>query len=266
MSRLALLGVVAALLLASCGGGGTERVVVAAGTTVVDSGLLDRLVAAYETAHPDVELSVVPAGSTEVLALGARGAADLLLSHLPAAEEEFLAAHPDAVAADVFTSGFLLVGPPGQDVVPPGTPVVDAFARIAAAGAPFVTRNDGSGTNVRERTLWRLAGIDPSGETWYVDTGQGMGFTLQVADQRGAFTLSEAGAFTAAAATLSLAEIAVTDPGGVLVNPYRGIVVDPAAHPGARRFLTWLTSPAGREAIRAADEELFGRPVYRPAP
>jgi len=254
---------VCALVLAACGQPGSARIVVAAGTTIVDSGLVEGVVAAYRDVHPDApRFSVVAAGSTEVLALGERGAADVLISHLPDAEERFLAAHPDAIARPVFASRFLLVGPPGQTIVSPGMDVSEAFAAIARRGATFVTRADESGTNAKERAIWAAAGIEPSG-SWYVETGLGMGHTLQVADQRNAFTLAEEGAFRAAR-HLGLVEIPVADPAGVLVNPYRAIAVDPQTRPVAADFVHWLATDEGRAAVLAVDDRLFGAPVYRP--
>ncbi len=262
-----MLGVAAVVLASACAsaGGAADRIVVAAGTTVVDSGLVDELVAVYRRSHPSApRFSVVAAGSTEVLALGERGAADLLLSHLPAAEDRFLGDHPQAEARAVFASRFVLVGPDGQDVVAPGMDPIDAFAAIAGRGARFVSRADRSGTNEREREIWRRAGIEPAGRSWYLETGQGMGFTLQVADQRGAFTLSELGAFRRASQTLGLVAVDLRDPERLLANPYRAIVVDPGATPEASAFVEWLAGPDGRSAIVDANEKLFAEVVYVP--
>ncbi len=268
MRRLVAFAVAVTVFASACASSGAaDRIVVAAGTTVVDSGLVDELIAAYRRAYPSApRFSVVAAGSTEVLALGERGAADLLISHLPAAEERFVADHPQAEVRPIFASRFVLVGPPGQGVVPSGTTPIGAFTAIAAAGARFVSRADRSGTHERERDIWRRVGIDPTGRPWYLETGQGMGFTLQVADQRGAFTLSELGAFRRASGTLGLVVVELRDPERLLANPYRAIVVDPAATPAASAFVEWLAGPNGRSAIVDANQELFAEVVYAPDP
>ncbi len=256
MRRLAAVLVIAATTATGCSSSG--RVVVAAGTTLVDSRFIERVLAEYET---DDRISVVGVSSLEALALGDGGSADLLITHLSEAEEAFLVTHPDARQHGVFTSRFLLVGPPDQTVVQEGVSIVEAFRAIGAAEAPFVSRGDGSGTASKEREIWARAGVDPTSSPWYTETGQGMGFTLQVADQRGAFTIVEEGTFLTIE-LISLLPIALED-GRLLTNPYRITLVDnPAAR--AEALFTWVASPAGREAIVAANNELFGEVVYRP--
>lgn len=255
--------VIVVMLVSSCAASGPDRIVVAAGTTIVDAGLVDRLVDDYLDGGPDVDISVVGASTAEVLELGARGSADLLITHQADLEEAFLAEYPRAVADPVFTSTFLLVGPPAQQVVTVGNDVFDALGDIARAEATFVSRADGSGTFAKEQELWSLAAVEPAGSDWYVETGQGMGFTLQVADQRGGFTLTEEGAFLTSRATLSLESIPMDVPPGLLDNPYRSIVVDPQATPAATALSRWLVSPEGRAALERANAELYGTMVYR---
>jgi len=112
--------------------------------------------------------------------------------------------------------------------------------------------------------LWRLAGVDPSGLPWYLETGQGMGLTLQVADQRGAFALSELGAFLAAAPVLALKRVPLEDH-PVLVNRYQATVVKGTpVQSTAEAVAAWLASPAGSEAVIAANLDLFDEVIYRP--
>ncbi|GMQ85919.1 MAG: substrate-binding domain-containing protein [Acidimicrobiia bacterium] len=256
MRRLVAVVVIAA---AATGCSSGNRVVVAVGTTLVDSGFIERVFAAYET---DARVSVVGVSSLEALALGGGGSADLLITHLPEAEAVFLDTHPDARQRGLFTSRFLLVGPPHQTVVPEGAGIVEAFRAISAAGAPFVGRGDGSGTATKEKDIWRRAGIDPTSRPWYTETGQGMGFTLQVADQRGAFTIVERGTFLAIDSMSLLPTAGPRDT--LLINPYTiTLVGDPA--PPAEALFDWLSSSAGGEAIVAANNELFGELVYLPA-
>jgi tungstate transport system substrate-binding protein len=252
----------AALAAAACSTD-AERVVVAAGTTVVDSGFIEALVDEYPG---DGSFSIVAASSREGFALGDGGAADVLFTHLAEVEDEYVAAHPDVWQEPVFESQFLVVGPPGQDVIRHGTDVVDGFSAVAAVGAPFVSRGDGSGTAVREHMIWDLALVDPAGQSWYIETGQGMGFTLQVTDQRDAFTLVEGGSFFAESSVLSLEEVAVTaSPDQLLSNSYRMTLVDPPQTEAGRDLFSWLISDEGRAAIVRVNEQLYGRVVYAPS-
>jgi tungstate transport system substrate-binding protein len=247
-------GVATLLVLLAAGCSGTdERVIVAAGTTVVDSGFIERVLEEYPS---DVQVSVVGVSSREALALGAAGSAELLITHLPEAETAFLTAHPGASQVPVFSSEFVLVGPSGEM----SPDVVEAFRTIAAEEHPFVSRGDGSGTAAKEREIWESAGIDPTHQPWYVVTGQGMGFTLQVADQRRAFTLAEVGTLLGA---VPLTLIPVSDGDRRLENPYRVTLVE-GASPAARALFDWLTSEAGTDAIIDANVELFGELLYAP--
>ncbi len=260
MRRLAA----AALVLAAACGPGGERVLVAAGTTLVDSGLLDAVIVEYEAGNPGVELSVVGEATAQTLELGRRGGADLLITHAPGAEQAFVDEGRAARVVEVLRSRFVMVGPAERVTALAGLDPPGALAAIAARGWEFVTRADGSGTHERERELWNLAGIDPGGEPWYTATGQGMGLTLQVADQRAAFTLAEEGTFLAASDVVALVPVQLA-PSNLLANPYRAIVVEGGEEEAAAAFVDWLLRPEGQAAIERANERLFGRKIYSPA-
>ncbi len=250
--RLAIGLLATVVLVAGCSG--SDRILVGAGTTTVDSGLI----AAVESRYSG-SVSVVGGSTAEILASADQGSFDVAIVHDEEQESAFLADHPDAVRRGLFTSRFLIVGPTdlaGQ--IAAGTPA-EALAEIAARGWTFVTRADGSGTHAREMQLWALSGMDPVGE-WYVATGQGMGFTLQVTDQRSAFTIVEEGAFLAARDTLTLTAIEFPDDTD-LMNPYSAILVNESG----RTFFEWLTGLDGRNATLLANDEVFGQVVYRPS-
>jgi tungstate transport system substrate-binding protein len=258
--RLLILGV---LLLTACGGG-ESRVVVAAGTTLVDSGVLDVLAAEYEAGHPGVELSIVPRPTAEVLELGERGAADVLVTHAPDQERVFLAENPDALARPLFNSRFLLLAPTATAIQLDGLRVTSAFGALAAQGHRFVTRMDGSGTYDAERRVWASVPLSPEGSDWYQATGSGMGFSLQVADQTGGAIFAEYGSYLAASPVVDLVPVALSDRDDpLLVNPYTAIVVADSAKEG-EAFVAWLRSPAGREALAGANADLFGTAVFVP--
>ena len=245
------------LVLTACAGGQDHRVIVAAGTTLVDSGILDRLVEAFEAEHPSIRLSVVGESTSQVLQLGRMGGADVMITHGPELEEQFV---EDGLAARyelVFVSAFVVVGPPGG--LEGGT-IVETLTAIAGGGYPFVSRADGSGTHEVEQALWATAAINPVGRPWYLETGQGMGLTLQVADQRGAYTLAELGSFLTAAERLSLRPLEIS---GLPANPYHLTVVGSSSElMAADTFLEWLVSDDGRVAIEQANLNQFGEVVY----
>ena len=243
---------VAVLAVVACGS--QDRVIVGAGTSIVDSGLIGTVAVDFPG-----DVSIVGGATAELLELAAQDSVSVAVVHDEVQELAYMAAHPDAERRAVFASTFLVVGPPELVATVTGSTPPDVFAEIAANDWKFVTRDDNSGTHVREMAIWEQAGISPSAES-YVATGQGMGFTLQVADQRGAFTLVEAGAYLAATDTLSLEPVPLA-PSADLLNPYSVILVDEAGRP----LFDWLMSPAGTAAVVAANNDLFGQVVYRPA-
>ena len=249
----------AMVMLASCGNPTGDRVVVAAGTTLVDSGFLQLVADAYEQDHGEVTISIVGLGSAEAIAYADAGSADVIVTHNEALLDEYLSRAPHARATSPFVSEFIALGPEGTEAA---LSIVDLFARVATERSTFVSRDDGSGTNARERAIWALVPYDPSGESWYVRTGSGMGATLLVADELGGVTLSELGAYLAAGDTLRMVPISLGD-GRLLDNPYHLTVVFPAELPAAVAFQDWMSSEAGARAIAAANEALFGAQVYR---
>ncbi len=258
----ALLVSATAVAWAGCSSGET-RVVVAAGTTLVDGRLLERVTDDYEAVRPGVVVSVVGAPSARALALARAGSADVTVTHDPEREERFIDEGGVAVAAEVFRSRFILAGPEEASRSLEGLDASEALELIAEQGHAFVTRADGSGTYQRERGLWQQAGVDPSGGDWYIETRQGMGLTLQVAAQRGAFVLVEWSVFLTAAEAVDLVDAAVNPVG--LENPYRAMAVSGSpVEEASVDFVMWLQSPAGRESVMRANRQLYGVEVFAP--
>lgn len=236
------------LLIASCG---DDRVIVGAGTTTVDSGFMEELEESYGES-----ISVVPGSTAQLLELAAQGSLSAVIVHDEAQELQFMANHPAARRSPAFESAFLLVGPPEAVAALPASDPHQAFAAIASSGLTFVTRGDGSGTHTKELAIWEGADIAPGGP-WYISTGQGMGQTLQVADQLAGFTLVELGVFAAATDTIDLQVVPLEDI-SLMANPYSVIVVDAAGND----FFSWLTGPTGQAGVVAANDAVFDQPVY----
>ena len=265
-SRSWLIAVLAAALAAGALTGcspSETRVTVVAGTTLVDGRLLEMVTADYEERRPDVRLSVVGAPTARALALAEAGSADVTITHDPALEERFISEGRAELAAEVFSSRFILAGPRWGSGALRGVSAVEAFRRIAEQGHLFVSRADGSGTYQVEKEIWDRAGVDPAGREWYVETRQGMGLTLQVASQREAFVLVELSVFLTAGETTDLVDAAL-DPVG-LENPYRAMAVKGSpVIDESLAFLEWLGSHSGREAVRRANLELYGVQIFEP--
>jgi tungstate transport system substrate-binding protein len=165
----------------------------------------------------------------------------------------------------VMHNAFIVVGPAADPAHVKGAPSAqEGFARIASAQASFVSRGDDSGTNIKELALWKAANVTPAG-AWYLKTGSGMGDTLHVASQKGAYTLTDDGTYLSQRATLSL--VPVVEDAKDLRNIYHVIVVKPIAghvgnESGGEAFAAFVVSPAGQQIIATYGRERFGRPLF----
>jgi tungstate transport system substrate-binding protein len=245
---------------------GKENLILATTTSTQDSGLLDVLVPAFEKATGYV-VKTVAVGSGQAMTMGTQCNADVLLVHSPAAEKDFMTAGSGTDRRLVMHNDFVIVGPASDPAGIKGTPKsADAFAKIAAAKSPFVSRADKSGTNAKEVALWKAANVTPAG-TWYVESGQGMGATLQIASQKGAYTLTDRATYLANKDSLKLDILVEGDAG--LLNVYHVISVNPEKCPkvnstGATAFADYVTSPDGQALIGDFGKEKYGQQLFVP--
>src|SRR2546426_8925868 len=263
--RLAILA--GAVLLAAgvygCSSG-SDELILATTTSTQDSGLLDVLVPQFEKEH-DYKVKTIAVGSGEALRLAGEGEADVVLAHSPKAEEDFMAAGNGESRLVVMHNDFIIVGPVDDPAgIKAATNAGDAFKKIATAEALFLSRGDQSGTNTKELSLWTSAGIQPSG-TWYQETGQGMGATLNVASDKQGYTLSDRGTYLAQKANLDLELLVEGDK--ALFNQYHVIVVDPKKHSnvnadGARAFASFITSPTVQATIAQFGVKQYGQALF----
>lgn len=260
----------AALLLAGCASGASEGaggpsgdMILATTTSTQDSGLLDEILPAFEDGSACVPKTVA-VGSGQAMAMGESGDADVLLVHSPEAEQEFMAAGHGSSRQPVMHNDFVLVGPPGDPADVAGSDdAAEALSRIAAEEALFASRADDSGTYAKEMGLWEEAGIDPAG-SWYLETGQGMGDTLTIANQKQAYTLSDRSTFLATSSLQSEIAFEGTED---LYNPYHVIVVDEGGSTNvgcAQEFAGWIRSEPVQQRIAEFGTEEYGQPLFFP--
>jgi tungstate transport system substrate-binding protein len=263
-----------ALSAAGCAGGqkaaGPDAakitdVVLATTTSTQDSGLLDELVPEFEKRYPH-RVKTIAVGSGEALAMGRRGEADILLAHSPRSEEEFMADGHGASREAVMHNRFIIVGPKDDPANAAGAASLSEALRAISRSAGFVSRADDSGTHKKELKLWAAAAINPAGD-WYIETGQGMGETLRVADQKNAYTLTDEATFLTAGSSVSSIAVRADEPG--LKNPYTIIVVSAKAHPdvnrrGAEAFAAFITGKKGQALIRGFGTAEYGKGLFEP--
>jgi len=232
-------------------------------TSTRDSGLLDLLIPVFEQ-QQNVRVDVVAAGTGKALKLGEAGDVDVVLVHARAAEDAFIAAGFGCRREDVMVNQFELLGPPDDPAKIHGLSASEALQRIAAGGFRFVSRGDDSGTHKRELALWTTGG---GWHDWdqYVETGQGMGATLIIADQMLAYVLADRGTYLCFSPKIDLIPLAAQSPD--LKNPYGIIVVSAENQPATRAELAhalvdFFISPQVQTKI--ANFKLKGESLFFP--
>jgi tungstate transport system substrate-binding protein len=252
------------------------ELVLATTTSTYDSGLLDAILPDFEQKY-NVKVKVIAVGTGQALETGRRGDADVVLVHARAQEDQFVADGDGINRRDVMHNDFILVGPKNDPAGVKGdASVVDAFKKISAAKAPFASRGDNSGTHTKEKSIWAAAAITPTAESgWYLSLGQGMGETLNTANEKEAYTLTDRATWLSQMARLPNLAVMV---GGeninenkdkTLLNPYGVIMVNPAKHPNvkadlAQKFSDWLTSSQTQEMISKYGVDKFGQSLFFP--
>ncbi len=240
-------------------------VLVGTTTTTQDTGLLDVLIPDFER-RTGWKVKLVVGGSGQILTQAARGDLDVILVHSPSDEEAFLAAGNALDRRLVMHNDFVVLGPNNDPAHVKGQAIAEALRRVYDAGAPFISRGDKSGTNVKELALWQDAGRDPKGKPWYVESGVGQLQNLQLAVTRRAYTLSDRGTWVAN--QKQLADLAILVQGGAtLLNVYHVIVLDPAKFPrvevrGARAFADYVVGQFGQAVIAAYGAQQYGQSTF----
>ncbi len=267
------------VLLTACGSGTTPpasqsgeakpsnpTILLATTTSTQDSGLLDLLVPDFEE-KTGYTVKVIAVGTGAALAMGKRGDADVLLVHAPAAEMKLVESGDVVDRRRVMHNDFVLVGPAEDPAQVKGmTDAAAALKRIAQTQALFISRGDDSGTHKKEKALWQEAGVQPAG-AWYQESGQGMGATLKIASEKGAYTLTDRGTYLHLRDKLDLVILVEGD--DRLQNIYHVMVVNPQKHPGvnaegAKAFADYLTDPETQKVIGEYGKDRFGQPLFFP--
>lgn len=230
----------------------TARLLLATTTSVDNSGLLEVLIPPFEKMF-NVRVDVIAVGTGKALELARNGDVDVVLVHARDAEEQFVKEGYGVNHRELMHNDFIIVGPPDD---PAGIKGIKnaalALRRISEKKAQFVSRGDNSGTHQREKTIWKEVRITPAGN-WYTEVGQGMGATLQIADEKRAYTISDRGTYLVYKNKVELVILVEGDPAR-LSNPYSIIAVNPAKHPHsnyiyAMALIGWVTSAEGQRII-----------------
>jgi len=244
------------------------KLVVSTTTSLYDTGLLDAIEDRFEAAYP-VDVYFISAGTGIAIAYAQRGDADMILVHAPSSEQTFLEGGYGVCRKIIAYNFFAIAGPEQDPTGISGLAPTEALTRIVEAGRRgevfWVSRGDASGTHAKEKELWSAAGLNRAelrDEAWYVESGTGMGKTLQIANEKAAYTLADMGTYLKYYTDDLISLRVVVDSGRDLLNVYSAIAVNQTYNPEANfdaaiAFIKFLTSEEGQQII-----EQFGRDSY----
>jgi len=244
-----------------------KTIILATTTSTQDSGLLDVLLPVFEK-KTGYFVKTIAVGSGQAMAMGQKGEADVLLVHSPAAEKKFVADGSGINRKLIMHNDYIIVGSSEDAARIKGIKATpEAFKRIASSKALFLSRGDNSGTHSKEREIWKAAGINPEKESWYQQTGLGMGQTLNVANEKKGYTLGDRGTYLALKKNLKLDILVEGD--AILLNTYHVIEVNPAKWPkanaaGAKDFSDFMIAKETQEIIKTYGVDKFGSPLFFP--
>ncbi|WP_320005866.1 substrate-binding domain-containing protein [Maridesulfovibrio sp.] len=267
--RVLLLALALVSLLVAPGLVKAETLMMATTTSTDNTGLLDELAPMFQK-DTGIELKWTAVGTGKALKMGQNCDVDVLMVHAPAAEKKYVDMGALKDRREVMYNDFVIIGPESDPAGIKGLPVVQAMKAVSNAKAPFVSRGDNSGTNKKEISLWKVAGMDvPDKAEWYIQTGQGMIKSITVAEERDAYIMTDRGTYIKYSANKNGSpELKVLVEGDKsLFNQYSVLAVNPANCKNAKyelatKFSEWMASPKTQKAV--GDFKLLGKKLFIP--
>lgn len=268
MSRIltivTILAFIALGLIPSANAAEEKSIILQSTTSTQNSGLLDYILPIFEK-KTGIKVRVVAVGTGQALKNARNGDGDVLLVHAKSAEETFVKEGYGVKRFDIMFNDFIIIGPTADKANIKGEKdVTTALQKIAKSKAAFISRGDDSGTHKKELKLWHASGLDPSnGQSWYRESGSGMGATLNIAAGMNAYAMTDRATWIAFKNKRDLTLQVEGDKR--LFNQYGVILVNPAKHKNVKAewgqsFVDWLISLQGQAAIKAFkvnDKQLF---------
>jgi tungstate transport system substrate-binding protein len=245
-----------------------NRIRCASTTSTQNSGLFDYILPIFKQ-KTGIQVDVIAVGTGAALKIGRRGDADVVFVHAKELEMKALREGFFVLRKDVMYNDFVIIGPDQDPAeIKKAKTAVDAFLKIAETSSYFVSRGDKSGTHTKERTLWKHAGLDPTGKKWYLEVGQGMAKTQRIANEKHAYTLTDRGTWLATKDADTLEMVIVHEGDSMLFNQYGVMAVNPDKHQHVKYrealiFIEWLTSKEGQGAI-ASYKDTNGNQLFIP--
>jgi tungstate transport system substrate-binding protein len=218
------------------------------------------------------QVKTVAVGSGAAIAMGQKGEADVLLVHMPDSELQLVADGYGINRRLIMHNDFVIVGPKADPAgIKDMTDPVAAMQKIADSKSLFVSRDDNSGTNGYELSLWKQLGITAKGQSWWLSTGQSMGATLIIASEKNGYTISDRGTYASYQTQKSISLTLMVQNPPVMVNPYHVIEVNPAKFTnvtinaaGAKAFSDFMVAPDTQAVISSFGLITTGQALFIP--
>jgi len=249
---------------------GAEKVLIMATTTSTDNtGLLDYLAPVF-TKATGIDLRWTAIGTGKALKMGQNCDVDVLLVHAPGAEKKFVDAGFGINRRELMYNDFVIIGPASDPAGIKGLPISKAMMGIRKSKALFVSRGDNSGTNKKELLLWKNAGmVVPDKEPWYMQAGQGMLATIQIAEQRNGYTMTDRGTYIKYSHNSGGNPVlkVIVEGDAILLNQYSTIAINTGNCSNAKfdlamAFSNWMAGPEAQKMIK--DFRLLGQQLFTP--
>lgn len=234
-------------------------------TSTDNSGLLAYLLPEFKK-DTGYQVHVIAVGTGKALRLGRDGDVDVVLVHAPGAEHDFVNHNYGAKRHAVMYNDFVIIGSPSDPAgIKSSHSVNEAFSKIKSSQSLFVSRGDDSGTHKKEKKIWKAANINASG-SWYREAGQGMGKVIQIANELGAYTLTDRGTWLSYKNKVEMEILFQGD--SLLFNPYGIIAVNPHRYSdlntrGANALIEWMISERGQQLI--GEYKKFNQVLFTPS-
>ena len=272
MKKVIVAGFMVCLMMGIFGGASlaAEKVLMMATTTSTDNtGLLDYLAPAF-TKATGIDLRWTAVGTGKALKMGENCDVDVLLVHAPAAEKSFIDAGFGTRRRELMYNDFVVIGPASDPAGIKGLSIDKAMTGVQTSKALFVSRGDNSGTNKKELLLWKDAGMAvPDKEPWYIQTGQGMLATIQIAEQRNGYTMTDRGTYIKYSHNSGGNPVlkVIVEGDAILLNQYSAIAINTGNCPDAKFdlamvFSDWMAGPEAQQLIK--EFKLLGQQLFTP--
>ena len=245
-----------------------ETLMMATTTSTDNSGLLDFLAPTFK-ADTGIDLKWVAVGTGKALEIAKNCDADVLLVHAPAVEKKFVADGFGIDRRQIMYNDFVIIGPKADPAKIAGKTTAEALKGIYDAKAVFVSRGDKSGTHNAEKKLWKANNLTPDQEKFYISAGQGMMATINIAAEKGGYTLTDRATWIKFAAKQGDANpLAIVVEGDkALFNQYSVMTTNPARCANvkvelAKQFEDWWVDPKTQKRI--GEYTLEGKQLFFP--